>query len=254
LAGKVALITGGNAGIGKAAAEVFAAEGAKVVIAARRKEEAEAVVNAINSAGGEALFVATDVSKPEDCERMVKATVERFGRLDCAFNNAGILGTPFVPVPDYGLDTWERVIGINLSGVFYSMKYEIPAMMANEPTNAGAGKGAIVNMSSVAGLIGGHGGVAYYASKHGVIGATKAAALEWSAKGIRVNAVCPAVIKTDMAAGFGKDAEAALLAAHPIGRFGTPEEVAHTVAFLLSDKAAFITGNAYPVDGALLAR
>lgn len=218
-----------------------------MAIAARRPGESEDVVKQIVAGGGEALFVQTDITQPAQVERMVKSTVDRWGRLDCAFNNAGILGTPGVPVPAYGLDTWDAVISTNLTGVFLSLKYEIPALLAG-------GGGAIVNMSSVAGQIGGPGGIAYYASKHGVIGATKAAALEFATQGIRVNAVCPAVIKTDMVGGFPPEREAALLAAHPIGRFGEAEEVAEMVLFLCSAKASFITGQAMAIDGGLLAR
>ncbi len=245
--GKVALITGGSSGIGRATALAFAEERAKVAIAARRATESEETVKQIQAKGGEAIFVATDITKPDQVERLVKSTVDRFGRLDFAFNNAGVLGTPFVPTPDYKLETWDQVVAVNLTGVFLSMKYEIPAMLAS-------GGGAIVNMSSMAGQVGGPGGIAYYASKHGVIGCTKAAALEHAAKGIRVNAVCPAVIKTAMADQFVPHAEAALLAAHPIGRFGVPEEVAGVVTFLCSSKASFITGHALAIDGGALSR
>jgi NAD(P)-dependent dehydrogenase (short-subunit alcohol dehydrogenase family) len=174
--------------------------------------------------------------------------VSRWHRLDYAFNNAGIGGSAFVPIPDYPEQVWDDVINVNLKGVFLAMKYEIPHMLKS-------GGGAIVNMSSVAGLIGGVAGVAYYASKHGVIGATKAAAMENAKTGIRVNAVCPAVIPTAMSKGiFSGDREAAVLAAHPMGRFGKPEEVADAVVFLCSDKASYITGHALPVDAGLLAR
>ena len=245
--GKVTLVTGGSSGIGRATAIAFAAEGAKVAIAARRADESEAVVKEIASQGGAAIFVPTDVSQPDQAERMVKTILDKWGRLDCAFNNAGIIGTPFVATPNYEPDAWNKVLSINLTGVFLSMKYEIPAMMLH-------GGGAIVNMSSVAGQVGGQAGIAYYASKHGVIGATKAAALEFSAKGIRVNAVCPAIIETEMADAFPDNMRPALLAAHPIGRFGKAEEVAQTVLFLCSDKASFITGSAVAIDGGLLAR
>lgn len=245
--GKVALITGGSSGIGRTTALAFAEEGAKVAIAARRSAESEGIVQEIQSKGGEAIFVATDITKPDQVERLVKTTVDRFGRLDVAFNNAGVLGTPFVPTPDYALETWDQVISVNLTGVFLSMKYEIPAILAS-------GGGAIVNMSSIAGKVGGAGGIAYYASKHGVIGATKAAALEYAAQGIRINAICPAVIKTEMADQLLSKAEAPILAAHPIGRFGVPEEVSGVVTFLCSNKASFMTGHAYAIDGGLLAR
>jgi NAD(P)-dependent dehydrogenase (short-subunit alcohol dehydrogenase family) len=245
--GKVVLVTGGSSGIGRTTAIAFAAEGAKVAIAARRADESEAVVKEIAAQGGEAIFIPTDVSQTDQAERMVKTVIDKWGRLDCAFNNAGVLGSSFVPTPHYELPTWDKVISINLTGVFLSMKYEIPAMLAN-------GGGAIVNMSSVAGQVGGPVGIAYYASKHGVIGATKAAALEFSAKGIRVNAVCPAIIETDMADAFPDSMHDMLIAAHPIGRFGKPEEVAQTVLFLCSDKASFITGSALAIDGGMLAR
>jgi NAD(P)-dependent dehydrogenase (short-subunit alcohol dehydrogenase family) len=247
-AGKVALVTGGSSGIGRATALAFAAEGACVAISARRTAESEETVALIKKQGGDAVFVQTDIAQPAQVERMVKTTVDRFGRLDFAFNNAGVLGTSFVPTVDYTEETWQQVISINLTGVFLSMKYEIPAILAS-------GGGSIVNMSSVAGQVGGPIGIAYYASKHGVIGATKAAAIEYSAKGVRVNAVCPAVIQTDMAEeAFPKEMTDALVAMHPIGRTGVPREVADAVTFLCSDKASFITGHALAVDGGLLSR
>lgn len=247
-AGKVALITGGSSGIGRATALAFAAEGARVAIGARRPAESEETVRMIKERGGEAIFIRTDVTRAPDAERLVAETVRRWGRLDFAFNNAGISGPNFVPTADYPLEAWDSVIATNLTGVFLSMKYEIPAMLQT-------GGGAIVNMSSVAGQIGGKVGIAYYASKHGVIGATKAAALEYVDKKIRVNAVCPAVIRTAMSEQiFPPEMEAALLAAHPIGRFGAPEEVARVVVFLCSEDASFITGHALPVDGGFLAR
>jgi NAD(P)-dependent dehydrogenase (short-subunit alcohol dehydrogenase family) len=246
--GKVAIITGGSSGIGRATAIAFAAEGARVAIGARRAAESEETIRQIQALGGEAIFVPTDVARAEQVQNLMDSAMNRWQRLDLAFNNAGIGGTPFVPLPDYEEKVWDDVIDINLKGVFLSMKYEIPHMLKN-------GGGAIVNMSSVAGLIGGPIGVAYYASKHGVIGATKAAAMEYAKRGIRVNAVCPAVIRTPMSEGlFNTDLEASLLAVHPMGRFGTTEEVADAVVFLCSGKASYITGHALPVDSGLLAR
>jgi len=245
--GKVAVITGGSSGIGRAAAIAFAAEGARVAIGARRAAESEETVRQIQAQGGEAIFVATDVTRADQVRNLMDTAVSRWQRLDYAFNNAGIGGPAFVAVPDYPEQAWDDVIDINLKGVFLAMKYEIPHMLKTG--------GAIVNMSSVAGLIGGAIGIAYYASKHGVIGATKAAAMEYAKKGIRVNAVCPAVIRTPLSEGiFGSDHEASLLAVHPMGRFGTTEEVADAVVFLCSNKASYITGHALPVDAGLLAR
>jgi NAD(P)-dependent dehydrogenase (short-subunit alcohol dehydrogenase family) len=246
--GQVAVVTGGSSGIGRATAIAFAAEGARVAIGARRAAESEETIRQIQAQGGEAIFVATDVTRADQVKNLMDTAVRRWQRLDYAFNNAGIGGSAFIPIPDYEEQVWDEVIDINLKGVFLAMKYEIPHMLKS-------GGGAIVNMSSVAGLIGGPVGIAYYASKHGVIGATKAAAMEYAKKGIRVNAVCPAVIRTPLSEGiFGTDHEASLLAAHPMGRFGTTEEVADAVVFLCSNKASYITGHALPVDAGLLAR
>ncbi|MEZ5277342.1 MAG: SDR family oxidoreductase [Opitutaceae bacterium] len=248
LKGKTVLITGGSSGIGRAAALAFASEGCAVAIAARREAEGEETVELVRALGGEAFFCRTDVSLAGDVERMVAVCVERLGRLDFAFNNAGIEGTPYVPTADYDEEVWDQVLGINLKGVWLCMKYQIPQMLRS-------GGGAIVNISSVAGLKGGRIGSAYYASKHGVIGLTKAAAMEYADKGIRINAVCPAVIQTEMAErSFFHDAALAerTVAKHPIGRIGTPEEVAAAVVWLCSDGASFVTGHALPVDGGLL--
>ena len=245
--GRVALVTGASSGIGRTTAIAFGREGAKVVVTGRRREQLEETLALMRAAGGNGQAVTGDCSKSADVQRMVNAAVTTYGRLDCAFNNAGIEGAAFVPTTGYPEPAWDEVIDINLKGVFLAMKYQIPAMLAT-------GKGAIVNMSSVAGQIGGTLGIAYYASKHGVIGATKAAAIEFASSGIRVNAVCPAVIETDMATRAFTGMEDAVRAAHPIGRFGTAEEVAQTVVWLCSDQASFITGTALPIDGGFLAR
>jgi NAD(P)-dependent dehydrogenase (short-subunit alcohol dehydrogenase family) len=245
---KVVVVTGGNVGIGRATALAFADEGARVVVAARRSQEGEDCVARIRESGGEACFVQTDVSNATDVEALIAACIAKYGGLDYAVNNAGIEGTPFVRAADYEEETWDRVIDINLKGVWLCMKYEIPAMLKR-------GQGAIVNMSSVAGLKGGGIGVAYHASKHGVIGLTKAAALEYAAKGVRVNAVCPAVVETAMAErAFFQDGDLAaqVTAMHPMGRVGKPGEVAATVLWLCSEGASFVTGHAHPVDGGFL--
>lgn len=245
---KVALVTGGNSGLGKAIAIAFAREGARVAIAARRVSEGEETLKAIQQSGGDAIFIEADVSDRDQVRAMVETCVSEFGGLDCAVNNAGILGTEFVPAADYEEDVWDQVIDINLKGVFLCMKNQIPEMIKR-------GGGAILNMSSVAGLKGGRVGCAYYASKHGVIGLTKAAAMEYASQGIRVNAVCPAVIETPMVeAAFQQDEEieARIIGMHPIGRLGQPNEVAAAVLWLCSDGASFVTGTAHPVDGGYL--
>lgn len=246
-ASKVAIITGGSSGIGETTAMAFAEQGAAVVIAARRPTEGEAVVQAIEAKGGQALFVKTDVSVSEDCQRLVEKTLERFGRLDFAFNNAGVSGHP-IPVAEFPEDLWHQTIAINLTGVYLCMKYQIPAIL-------NSGGGSIVNNSSVAGLLGASvPGSAYVASKHGVVGLTKGAAAEYADKGIRINAVCPAVIKTPLADDAFSDPEFRknTYAKHAIGRVGETHEVASAVTFLCSEEASFLTGLAMPVDGGFL--
>ncbi len=249
LKGKVALITGGGSGIGRATAMLFAREGAKVLVADYNADGGERVARAIKEAGGEAIFHAADVSNPKEVEAMVAKTVATFGRLDCAFNNAGIEGE-FSPTSECTLENWQRVIAINLSGVFYCMKYEIPEMLKT-------GGGTIVNTSSICGLAGIANTSAYTAAKHGVAGLTKTAALEFSSKGIRVNAVCPGFIRTPMVARVmdrGSFDEKAVIQTHPINRLGQPEEIAETVLWLSSDASSFVSGVPMPVDGAYMAQ
>ena len=246
---KVVLVTGGTSGLGRDAALAFAREGAKVVLTGRRVEAGEEVVSAIQKEAGEALFVRADVSQTSDVEATVQACVKNYGGLDCAFNNAGIDGTLMVPMVDYKKEVWDQVILTNLTGTFLSMKYEIPEMLKR-------GGGSIVNMSAMAGLRSGRRtGAAYNASKHGIIGLTTTGAVEYAARGIRVNAVCPALIQTPMSeATFLKD-EAMVQKAiqmYPIGRIGRPEEVTSLVLWLCSSEASFVTGSAIPVDGGSL--
>lgn len=245
---KISLITGGGSGIGRAVALAWAREGAQVVVSDVDQDGGEETVALVKKAGAEALFVPADVSKFEDCEQLVRRTVDKFGRLDVACNNAGI-GGPQAPTAEYAMDGWAQVIGINLSGVFYGMRFQLAAMAQN-------GGGSIVNMASILGAVGFANSCAYSAAKHGVIGLTQTAALEYSAQGIRINAVGPGFIKTPMISSLEDDKAAndALVAAHPIGRLGTAQEVAELVLWLSSDKASFVTGAYYPVDGGYLAR
>lgn len=246
--GSIAIVTGGSSGIGRAAARLYAQNGAKVVVSDVDEDGGNETVRMVSQAGGEAAFVRADMARPEDCERLVNTTLERFGRLDIAFNNAGI-GGESNPVADYSIEAWQKVISVNLSGVFYCMKYEIPAMLKT-------GGGAIVNMSSILGLVGFANAPAYVAAKHGVIGLTQAAAVEYAAQGLRVNAVAPGFISTPMIAGLEQDQNLnnLLISLHPIGRLGKPNEVAELVIWLSSDKASFVTGAYYPVEGGFLAR
>ena len=243
--GQVALVTGGNAGIGLAAARGFAHDGARVVLAARRKEEGADAVALIEAAGGEAAFVATDVTDSLSVREMVVFCVATFGRLDFAYNNAGITGHVHTEIADADEEMFDRVIATNVRGTWLSMKYEIPAILAT-------GGGAIVNCSSGAGLRGGPRSSAYYASKHAVLGMTKSVALEYAAGGIRANAICPGLIMTSIVeSGFTQapDKLAYLSGRIPMGRAGQPDEVARVVTWLCSDESSFITGAAIPVDG-----
>ena len=245
--GRVALVTGAASGIGRTIAQLYSANGAKVLVSDIAVEGGEETVSRIQEQGGEAFFVKADVSKPADCESMVQQTLEHFGRLDFACNNAGITGEQN-NVADYSLESWQQVIDINLSSIFYCMKYQIPAMLKS-------GGGSIVNVASILGLVAFAGAPAYVASKHGVIGLTATAAVEYGAQNIRINAVSPGFIRTPMIAEMEQDQDmnAHLVSLHPVGRLGEPEEVAELIIWLSSDKASFITGAAYPVDGGYLA-
>lgn len=248
LQGKVALVTGASSGIGRAIALAYAREGARVVVSDVHIEGGEETVALVRRQGGEAIFVPADVSRAEDCQRLVERTVAHHGRLDVACNNAGI-GGELGPTADYPLDAWQQVIGVNLSGVFYCMKHQIPAMLRQ-------GGGAIVNMASILGQVGFAGAPAYVAAKHGVVGLTKTAALEYGARGLRINAVGPAFIHTPMIASLEDDpaTRRQLVSLHAVGRLGEPQEVAELVVWLSSERASFVTGAYYAVDGGYLAR
>jgi NAD(P)-dependent dehydrogenase (short-subunit alcohol dehydrogenase family) len=249
--GKVALVTGGGSGIGRATAQVFAREGATVAVADYVVEAGEETVRLITAAGGHAKFIPADVSQATHVEGMVRQVVETFGRLDCAHNNAGIEGT-VVPLVEYAEEDWDRLIAVNLKGVFLGMKYEIAQMLKQ-----GGGSGAIVNTASVAGLVGFPGLAGYVSSKFGVVGITKVAALEYAKAGIRVNAVCPGVIRTPMVQRLiteHPEMEAGLLGGEPIGRLGEPQEIGEAVVWLCSGRASFVTGQAFAVDGGWVAQ
>ncbi len=249
LEGKVALVTGGSRGIGKASAAAFAREGAKVVVTDVLVEKGKETVKMIQEMKGEAIFIETDVSQATEVSDLIKKVIETYGRLDCAHNNAGVLGTS-CRMTEYEEEVWERVMNINLKGVWLCMKYEIPQMIKY-------GGGAIVNTASTFGLVGSPNRTAYVASKHGIVGLTRAAALEFAKDHIRVNAVCPGVIRTpiiDQAIADDPQREKWLLERHPIGRMGTPADIAEAVVWLCSDASSFVTGLAMPVDGGYTAQ
>jgi NAD(P)-dependent dehydrogenase (short-subunit alcohol dehydrogenase family) len=248
LEGKVGLITGGTSGIGRETAVLLAKAGVKVVVSGRREPEGKETVELIRAAGGDGLFVRADVSRTADVEALVQRTVETFGRLDVAFNNAGVEGV-WAPVAKQSEEDWDRTIDINLKGVWLCLKYEIKRMLQQ-----GTG-GAIVNMASVTGLVGSAGAAAYSASKHGVIGLTKSAALENAKSGIRINAICPAFVETPMSDRIFRapNVRKYILSRHPVGRLGKPSEVAEAVVWMCSDYASFMTGQSLVLDGGYLA-
>jgi len=247
-AGKTVIITGAGSGIGRATAVAFAAEGANIIASDINDDGGAATVAMIRSTGARAEFAHTDVSRADDCAAMVKLAVERFGRLDVAFNNAGI-NIPVAPIGEVDESQWARIVAINLTGVFLSMKAEIAAMKRS-------GGGAIINTASVGGLIGTAGVTAYCATKHGVVGLTKSAALDYIGDGIRINAICPGGTRTAMLEEWFKDPEVerAAIAGTPIGRMADPAEIARAVLFLASEESSFMVGHALVADGGLTAQ
>ncbi len=250
LQNKVALVTGGTSGIGRASAIALAKAGAKVVVSGRRETEGQETVRQIEAAGGQALFVKADVANEADVINLVNKTVEKFGGLHIAFNNAGVEGRP-APITQVTAEDYQHVFDINVKGVLLSLKHQVPAMLKS-------GGGSIINTASVAGLLGMANVSVYVASKHAVIGITKSAALELAKQNIRVNAVSPAAIQTDMldrfTGGVQTDTGKYLASLHPIGRIGNSDEIANPVVFLASDDSSFITGQSLTVDGGFTAQ
>lgn len=253
LSDKIALVTGAGAGIGRATAMKFAEEGAKVVVSDIDPVGGQETVDLVRTGGGEASFIRADVSSPADVAAMVQHVIATYGQLDCACNNAGIEGK-IAPLADQGEASFDRVLSVNLRGVFLCLRAEIAEMLKT-------GGGAIVNLSSVAGLVGFAGLSPYVASKHGVNGLTKNAALEYAKHGIRVNSICPGGIDTRMldslaeqSTGGSMDTSEMMAPLHPIGRIGTPDEVANLIAWLCSDRASFVTGAHVPIDGGYVAQ
>lgn len=249
LKGKTAIVTGGASGIGEATALLYAAYGCNVIVSDLQEEKGLLLVEKIRQSNGKAVFIKADVSKPQDCEMLVNKTVASFGSVDIAFNNAGISGESNA-VADMSIEGWNKIIAVNLNSVFYCMKYELQQMLKQ-------GKGVVINNSSILGQVGFVNAAGYVAAKHGVIGLTQNAALEYAARGIRVNAIGPAFINTPLLTEAGMDTDikqSVLVPLHPIGRLGEAKEVAEMVVWLSSDKASFITGSYYPVDGGYLAR
>lgn len=244
---KVAIVTGAGSGIGKEVAFIYAAEGAKVVVSDIVEEAGNATVKEIKARGGEAFFIKADTSSAAENEALVNQTVSHYGALHIACNNAGI-GGPLAPVGDYPVAGWDKVIGINLSGVFYGMRYQIPVMIK-------AGGGVIVNMASILGQVGTANSSAYTAAKHGVVGLTQAAAIEYAQQNIRINAVGPGYINTPLLTNtLDKETLGLLAGLHPMGRIGEASEVAELVLWLSSAKASFVTGSYYNIDGGYLAK
>jgi NAD(P)-dependent dehydrogenase (short-subunit alcohol dehydrogenase family) len=246
LQNKAALITGAGSGIGAAIATTFAREGASVVISDVDMAGARQVLDQVKKSGGNGIVVKCDVSSKTECEELVQQTLKAFGRLDVAVNNAGI-GGPAALTGDYPIDGWEKVMNVNLNGVFHGMRYQIPAMLQT-------GGGSIINITSILGSVGFATACAYVTAKHGVNGLTKVAAIEYAQQGIRVNAVGPGFIKTPLLDQIPEEQLAAIASLHPMGRLGTSQEVAELVLWLATEKSSFVTGSYYPVDGGYLSR
>ncbi|MFC5411747.1 SDR family NAD(P)-dependent oxidoreductase [Larkinella bovis] len=245
--GKTALVTGAASGIGKAVAELYSQHGASVMLSDVNETLGLQVVEQIVASGGKARFFKADVGDPAQCQQLIQETVSAFGGLDIACNNAGI-GGELNATADYSLEGWQRIININLNSVFYCLKYELEAMLSQNRS------GSIINMASILGQVGTPQSPGYVAAKHGVVGLTKTAAMEYATRGIRVNSVGPAYIDTPLLSALPEEGRKMLVGLHPIGRLGTAEEVAELVIWLSSDKASFVTGAYYPVDGGYLAR
>jgi len=247
LENKVAIVTGASSGIGEAIAITFAAAGAKVVVSDINEEGGNKVVEAIKSKGGDAFFIRADTSGAEENEKLVAETIKHYGSLSIAVNNAGV-GGPAALTGEYPIDAWDKVIAVNLSGVFYGLRYQVPAILAN-------GGGSIINMASVLGQVGTKFSPAYVAAKHGVVGLTKAAALEYADQKVRINSVGPGYIKTPLLTQhLNQEQMDDLVSKHPVGRLGESQEIAELVLWLASDKASFVTGTYYAADGGFLAQ